>query len=116
MSAEICIDSVGYEAFNQFRNESKVRNRAVILKMSGSSEAFFNKGLTMARLSEDGIEAFCKDRLTILVRLGRKTGRHSLRSQVGTGSNSQLEDGEAITIRFISSSVAGENSWSDAPW
>ena len=40
--------------------------------MSGSGDAVLNKVLTMARLTNDGIDALCKDRLTISVTLCKK--------------------------------------------
>jgi hypothetical protein len=49
---------------------------------------FFNRGVIIACLSVDGTSPSCKERLTILVNIGRISSMHSLRSDVGMGSSS----------------------------
>jgi hypothetical protein len=43
--------------------------------------------VTIECLKEEGKEPVDRERLTILVMTGRRTGRHCLRSQVGSGSS-----------------------------
>ena len=48
-----------------------------------------------------------RERLTILVTVGTSTDEHSLRSQVGTGSESDCLFGQLDRILWISDSEAG---------
>ena len=66
--------------------------------------------MTVECLEEDGKVPDSKDKLTILVIVGRSAGRQALSSQVGMGSRSHCLLGEFIMAFWISSSVAGEKT------
>ena len=74
-----------------------------------SSDGFLSNGLTIECLKDDGKVPEVSDMLTILVMVGKRTGRHFLRSQVGMGSRSHCLFGESNMSLRISSSEAGVN-------
>lgn len=65
------------------------------------------RGVTIECLKDDGKLPEDSERLTIRVMVGRRTGRHFLRSQVGIGSRSHCLFGDRFMSLRISTSVAG---------
>lgn len=74
-----------------------------------SREGFLRRGETIECLKDDGKLPEDSERLTIRVMVGRRTGRHFLRSQVGIGSRSHCLFGDIFMSLRISTSVAGVN-------
>ena len=66
--------------------------------------------MTAECLKEDGKVPDNREKLTILVIVGRSAGRQALSSQVGIGSRSHCLLGEFMMTFWISSSVAGEKT------
>ena len=65
--------------------ERKIRNRTEILK-SSAFKLLFNNEITKAILSKFGIKASSKERFKISVLTGSKLGKHSVRTEAGSGS------------------------------
>ena len=59
------------------------------LENISSALGFFNPGLTSASFQFSGKQPDCRDRLVILVRIGRRTSKHSTTRGVGIGSSEQ---------------------------
>ena len=69
----------------------------------------------MQCLKEDGKVPDERERLMILVTVGRRIGRHFLRSQVGTGSSLHGFLGESeISLKSSSSEVGAKAAKSDS--
>jgi len=68
---------------------------------------FLSRGDTTDYLSVEWKLPELRERLTILVIIGIRTEEHSLRSQVGIGSESDCLFGQLDRILDISDSVAG---------
>jgi hypothetical protein len=65
----------------------------------GSKPCFFNAGVTMAVVWDEGSRPSCSETLHRRVRNGSRVSKNSLMRNVGAGSSSQLFDG-ALPIRF----------------
>jgi hypothetical protein len=77
-------------------------------RFSLSRDGFLRSGETTECLKAEGKVPDDKDKLTILVMVGRRAGRQALRSQVGIGSRSHCLLGEFMMAVWTSFSVAGE--------
>ena len=75
--------------------------------MFGSREDFFRRGFTTAVLKVDGKEPDSSEELTMLVRVGRNSSKHSKRRDVGKGSRAQDVGLDFKIVFFSSDSVTG---------
>jgi hypothetical protein len=64
-------------------------------------------GVTMDSLKFDGNVPETSERLTMLVIVGTRTGKHFFKREVGIGSRSHCLSGEDLMSCVISSTVAG---------
>ena len=77
------------------------------VKLFGSREAFFRKGLTTADLKVDGKVPDDTEKLMMFVRVGSRSSIYSRRSDAGRGSNEQEVGFHFTIVAFSSASVIG---------
>lgn len=78
-----------------------------MLRLSGSSDGFLMRGVTVDCLKFAGNVPVAREMLTMLVMVGARTGKHFLSKDVGIGSRSHCLSGADLTRSVISSTVAG---------
>ena len=90
-------------SLSKFRQKWQTRNRSVIGQIFFIQIVFFRREMTGESLNCLGKTPELKDKLTMLVMVGRSTGRYCFRREVGIGSRSQKVLDDCETSLQISS-------------
>ena len=77
-----------------------------LLRISGSSSNFFNRGFNRASFRSDGTVLSESDRFTIVVTIGVRTFKHFFSNHVGIGSSSHDVEEDLDRSFWIYSSEA----------